>query len=254
VTSGDDIPHEAESAANAPGVWRGRTVERLLRLGYARAGLCSKNWWPINEQDEKVAGPFTTTAGSTRGSTRWNVEKSSVVNQSFWEGAMKMIVRTLVILLTIVATGIPAGAQSTSPIVGTWRVVSYDREVVETKAISHGFGGNPMGLVTYTPDGRMMLMIVDATRKPPAKPTATDAEAVGLYRTMIAYAGTYRVQGNEIIIHVEISSEQTTTGTDQTRSFKLDGDRLTTMTTPLVSAFLNNQTVVTTVVWERVKQ
>lgn len=166
---------------------------------------------------------------------------------------MKMIVRTLVILLTIVATGIPAGAQSTSRIVGTWRVVSYDREVVETKAISHGFGGNPMGLVTYTPDGRMMLMIVDATRKPPAKPTATDAEAVGLYRTMIAYAGTYRVQGNEIIIHVEISSEQTTTGTDQTRSFKLDGDRLTTITTPLVSAFLNNQTVVTTVVWERVK-
>jgi hypothetical protein len=201
-----------------------------------------------------------------RRETRYYAATARRENQKLGEG-MKMIVRTLVILLTIVATGIPAGAQNSSPsgvregamvlvsnaFVGTWRVVSFDREVVETKAISHGFGGNAMGLMTFTPDGRMMLMIVDATRKPPARPTATDDEAVGLYRTMIAYAGTYRVQGDEITIHVEISSEQTTTGTDQTRFFKLDGDRLTTTTKPLVSSFLNNQTTVTTVVWERVK-
>ena len=97
----------------------------------------------------------------------------------------------------------------------------------------------------------MMFMVVDAKRKPPAQPTATDAEAVSLYRTMIAYAGTYRIEGNQIILHEEISSEQTPTK-DQTRSFKLDGDRLTT-TTPLVSSSLNNQTTVTTIVWERVK-
>ena len=119
--------------------------------------------------------------------------------------------------------------------------MSFDREIVETKAISHGYGGNAVGLVTYTPDGRMTLMVVDATRHPPAKPTATDAEAVSLFRTMLAYAGTYRVQGNEIIIHVEISSEQTLTGTDQTRIFKLDGDRLTTKTTPRVSGSLQQQ-------------
>jgi hypothetical protein len=49
---------------------------------------------------------------------------------------MKMIVRTLVILLMIVATGIPAGAQNPSPIVGTWRVVSFEREVLETKDLA----------------------------------------------------------------------------------------------------------------------
>jgi hypothetical protein len=70
---------------------------------------------------------------------------------------------------------------------------------------------------------------------------------------MIAYAGTYRVQGDDIIMHIEISSEQTITGTDYTRSFKLDGDRLTTTGRPIVSSFLNNQTTVTTVVYERVK-
>jgi hypothetical protein len=51
---------------------------------------------------------------------------------------------------------------------------------VEEKTISKGFDGNAMGLLTFTPDGQMMSMVVDATRKPPAQPTATDAEAVGL--------------------------------------------------------------------------
>ena len=89
-----------------------------------------------------------------------------------------MIVRTLVILLAIVAIGIPAGAQTPSPIVGTWRLISFDREVMETKAVSHAFGGHAVGLLTYTADGHMMLMVVDSTRKPPAQPTATDAEAL----------------------------------------------------------------------------
>jgi hypothetical protein len=153
----------------------------------------------------------------------------------------------------MVATGIPAQAQNPSSIVGIWRVVSYEREIVDTKAVSQGFGRNAMGFVTFTPDGRMMLMIVDAMRKPPAQPTATDAEAVNLYRAMLAYAGTYRIQGNEIIIHVEISHEQTVTGTDQRRFFKLDDDRLPYTTPPFVSSVLNNQTTVSTACWERVK-
>jgi hypothetical protein len=202
------------------------------------------------EQEEKVAGPFTTTAELAGGDKmeRWEV----CVNQVFWQGAMKMIVRTLVILLAIVVTEIPAGAQNPSSIVGTWRVVSFEREIVETKAVSQGFGRNAMGLMTLTPDGRASVIIVDAKRKPPARPTATDAEAVDLFRTMNVFAGTYRVQGDDIIMHIEISSEQTTTGTDYTRSFKLDGDRLTTIGRQIASAFLNNQTTVTTVVYERV--
>jgi hypothetical protein len=165
---------------------------------------------------------------------------------------MNMIVRILAFLLAILVTGIPAGAQTPSPIVGTWRVLSFEREVLETKAVSHGFGGHAMGFLTFTPDGRMMSMVVDSTRKPPAQPTATDAEAVDLFRTMLAYAGTYRVQGNEIIIHPELAWNQVLTETK--RFLKLDGDRLTLTTPPLVSAFLNNQTAVTTVVYERVKQ
>jgi hypothetical protein len=166
---------------------------------------------------------------------------------------MKIIVRTLVVLLMLTETGIPPRAESPASIVGTWRLVSFDREVVETKAVSHAFGGHALGRLTYTADGHMMVMIVDSTRKPPAKPAATDAEALDLYRTMVAYAGTYHVQGSEIITHVEISWSQDLTGTDQKRFFKLEGNRLTTTTPPMANAFLENQTAVATLVWERME-
>ena len=71
---------------------------------------------------------------------------------------------------------------------------------------------------------------------------------------MLAYAGTYRVQGNEINIHVDISSEQALTGTDPPRFFELDGDRLTITTTPRIAGLSNsNQMTVVTVVWDRIK-
>jgi hypothetical protein len=170
-------------------------------------------------------------------------------------GAMKMIVRMLVILLTIAAVGIPAMAQKPNPLVGTWRLVSDDDEIVETKVVTHGFGGtgDAIGFLTYTADGRMNLMIGDPARKKPAQTFATDAEAAGLYRTMNAYAGTYRVEGDQIKVHVEIALQQTLVGADLTRSFKLNGDRLTTITPPFVSAIRDNETHITTIVWERVK-
>jgi hypothetical protein len=166
---------------------------------------------------------------------------------------MKMIGRILVILMAIVATGIPAGAQNPSPIVGTWRLVSFDREIVGTKEVVHAFGGHATGFVTYTADGRVMTMIVDSTRKPPAQNMATDAEAVGLYRTMLAYVGTYRIVGDTLSYHLEITWNQIESNTDQVRHFKVDGDRLTYTTEPLQNAFLNNQMVTTSLVWERVK-
>jgi hypothetical protein len=78
-----------------------------------------------------------------------------------------MIGRTLVLLAAILATGVPARAAD-NPLVGTWRIASFEREIVETKAVSQGFGGNAMGLMTLTPDGRAWVCQAQATR--PADP------------------------------------------------------------------------------------
>jgi hypothetical protein len=164
---------------------------------------------------------------------------------------MKMIVRTLVILLAIVATGMPARTEDNNPLVGTWRLVSFERQNVDTKAVSQGFGGNAMGFVTYTADGRVSFIAVDAKRKPPAETYPTDDEAISLYRTMNFYAGSYRVQGDQILIHIDVSADQH--NIDTTRIFKIEGDKLTSTTPPLKNMFLKDQTTVTTVVYERVK-
>jgi hypothetical protein len=154
-------------------------------------------------------------------------------------------------LLALVATGLPARAED-NPLVGTWRLVSFDRENVATKEVVHAFGGHATGYSIYTPDGRYISLIVDSTRKSPAQPMATDAEAIDLYRTMNAFAGSYRVEGDTIVLHYDITWNQTDLE-DQKRPFKVEGDRLSFTTTPLKNAFLNNQMMTAHLVWERVK-
>jgi hypothetical protein len=165
---------------------------------------------------------------------------------------MTMIGRTLVLLAAITATGVSARAGD-NPLVGTWRLVSFDREIVATKELVHAFGGRGTGFSTYTPDGRYSSMVIDSTRPSPAQPTATDAEAISLYRTMNGYAGSYRIEGDRIVLHLDITWNQIENGEDTMRLFKVEGDRLTVTTPPQKNAFLNNQMVSARTVWERVK-
>ncbi len=47
------------------------------------------------------------------------------------------------------------------------------------------------GYLNYSSDGRMMVILVGDNRKAPAGPVATDAEMITLFKSMMAYAGTY---------------------------------------------------------------
>ena len=52
----------------------------------------------------------------------------------------------------------------------------------------------------------------------------TDEQRVKLHKTMIAYAGTYTLEADKVIHHVDISWNEARTGADQVRFFKLDGN------------------------------
>ena len=69
---------------------------------------------------------------------------------------------------------------------------------------------------------------------------------------MVAYAGTYRTEGNKLIMVPEVSWNQAWNGMEQTRLFEIQGDRLQWKTTPFVSPFIDKE-MVATLVWERVK-
>jgi hypothetical protein len=50
--------------------------------------------------------------------------------------------------------------------------------------------------------------MIESCEKPPAGPKATDAEAVERYRTMIAYSGSYNIEGNKVSHKIEVSRNQ----------------------------------------------
>jgi hypothetical protein len=69
----------------------------------------------------------------------------------------------------------------------------------------------------------------------PARPVPigavpSDRERTALYDTMFAYAGTYRVYGDKVIHRVDVSWNETWTGTEQIRLFEVSGNTLTLST------------------------
>jgi len=139
-------------------------------------------------------------------------------------------------------------------ILGTWKLVSYVREELPSGAKSDVMGAHPSGYINYGRDGRMIVIIVGSERKKPAGAVATPDEAEALIRSMLAYAGTYTVdsEAKTVTHHIDISWDQSRTGTDHVRSYKLEGNHLT-LTTEASTDPATGKKTVRTLIWERLK-
>jgi len=148
---------------------------------------------------------------------------------------------------------VPATASSEG-LVGTWRLLSMTYRDQTTGLETDLWGKGPIGFLTYTPGGRMSAVIVAASRNisTPNVEQASTAEQAMLFRSSIAYAGTYTVTGSGVVHHVEAASDPTLTGKDQIRFIKLDGRRLTVSGPPMQTASAPNP-VVLQLVWERIE-
>jgi len=89
-------------------------------------------------------------------------------------------------------------------------------------------------------------------RKAPAGAAATDAERAGLFNTMAAATGTYKVEGNMLAITYTGSWNQSWTATTQKRQIEIVGNKLTLMSAPFKSAQTGQDTVFV-VSYERVE-
>src|SRR5262249_54102467 len=118
-------------------------------------------------------------------------------------------------------------ATANDSIIGTWKVQSFVREVTSTGERQNEFGEKPNGYIVYQPNGRMFFMLVSDNRATPTSTPPTDPETARLFGTMVAYSGTYVVDGDKITHKVDLSWNQSWTGGDQIRFFKLDGTSLT---------------------------
>lgn len=111
-------------------------------------------------------------------------------------------------------------------VVGTWRLASYEVEVQATGQKLPVMGQHPTGYTTFMPDGRVFFVLTGEGRKA----AKTDQERGELLSTLVAYTGTYRVEGDKWITKVEVAWNPEWVGTEQVRPFKLEADRLEVLT------------------------
>jgi Lipocalin-like domain len=140
----------------------------------------------------------------------------------------------------------------TGPQLGTWILLSMETEDVDTGQKHNLLGVHPSGYLSYGPDCRMSAILVKESREGPAALVATDPESMELYRGLIAYAGSYSIDGYRITHHIEASWNQAWTGTTQVSQFNIDGKSLYIRTGPGKSPMTGKQSS-TVFIWTRVE-
>ena len=112
-------------------------------------------------------------------------------------------------------------------VIGSWKMTSWTYDILENGETRDALGPNPKGYIHYLPDGRMMVLVLEADRPMPASLVPTTEEKLALYDSMFAYAGTYSVAGDRVIHHIDMSWNRAWEGTDQIRLLKIEGNHLT---------------------------
>lgn len=148
---------------------------------------------------------------------------------------------------------VSASALAADELYGTWQLVSWKRTIVTTGETSDVFGKSPKGYITYGKDGRMLCIMTSENRPNiPDVTKMTDKDRVELYKTIIAYGGTYTFDGKTVKHKVDISWNESWNGTVQTRNVKFEGNRVIFSAEPTVGA-LDGKLRRLDIVWERVK-
>jgi hypothetical protein len=120
----------------------------------------------------------------------------------------------------------PSFASENDKVIGTWKLLSYEVEAQSDGKKGPVMGDHPSGYVTFSPEGRVFFVLTGESRKA----AKTDQEKAELLSTLVAYTGTYRVEGDKWITKVEVAWNPEWVGTEQTRPFTLDGSRLQVLT------------------------
>lgn len=145
------------------------------------------------------------------------------------------------------------GRAQEDEVYGTWRLVSLVSKVIATGETEELLGKAPHGFLHYDRDGRMMvLMVKDERPKPAYLERMTDQERANLFRTMVAYAGTFTFDGKTVTHHIDVSWNELWTGTNQQRNVKLDGRKLIISTNPQPNP-VNGKMSVDVLTWEKVE-
>lgn len=136
-------------------------------------------------------------------------------------------------------------------LVGTYQLISSSTRHLDTGEVV--VDANAKGFIMYGADGRMLVLITYGDR-PRGESAAklTDDQRIALFRTMLAYGGTYEFDGKTVTHHVDICSDEIRCGTTVVRDVTVDGDRLIYTTRPQPGP-LDGKMIVVTLVWQKLR-
>jgi hypothetical protein len=134
---------------------------------------------------------------------------------------------------------------------GTWELVAWRRHA-EDGTITYPLGDDAEGVLLYTPDGQMAVVLTAANRPttlPDGDPVGGDVQdRADAYSTCLAYVGTYEVRESEVVHRVSLCLYPKWANDEQVRPFTYTGDELTLRTPPTQTA---HGTVVNELEWRR---
>ena len=137
----------------------------------------------------------------------------------------------LATIIAVAAASGPSHAQKTitkDQLIGSWKVLNL--KATSGDKVTYPLGEQVAGYVTITPT-RFWLLFVDANRKTPAAPALTDAEAIAMMKTQVAWTGKYTTaeqtaEGIKLTAHVDAASSQAIFDTDRVYFLRVDGEKM----------------------------
>ena len=141
-----------------------------------------------------------------------------------------------------------AFAADADRLIGVWKLISW-QVVAQNQPPQDVFGPNPKGFLILTREGRSMALTTAENRRG----GMGDAERAALHKSMLAYSGKYRVEGNDFITVIDVSWNEEWNGTEQRRHFRIEGDKLFIESAPAPSIVFPGKTDFRRIVWEREK-
>ncbi len=136
--------------------------------------------------------------------------------------------------------------------IGTWRLISF--QTTAGDRLSYPMGEDAQGRLIYTRAGQMSVVLSRANR---ARLDSDDIlaasieEKAGAYDSCLSYFGGFELKSDTVVHHIEYCTFPNWVGSVQERFFHFDGNRLTLRTPPMT---VQGATIVSTLVWERMKE
>jgi hypothetical protein len=136
-------------------------------------------------------------------------------------------------------------------LVGTWRLQSFHFSTPDGET-TQPYGSDAVGYYLFSESGHMSVVVMARNRQKFESGDlmgGTIEEKARAAETYIAYAGTYEVRDNTLVVHPEAAFFPNWIGMDQVRIMALNGEILDLSTPPML---LDGRQRTAHLVWQRI--